>query len=301
MQISKTEFKRTDLKKIKIAYALQEMSGLPWKSRLRLFQNMDTHYDWIERQVLSPLDEGLDRSLLLALDRGVQFVCIGDDFYPSSLLEIENPPLVLSVMGSPLVLSKMHLAVVGSRNPSLQSMEWLSAHLGEFVRKKVGSIVSGGAYGIDRKAHSVCVLNGGETLNFLPSGILNPYPSIWRQEKLDFIRAGGVFVSEFLPQQQVDRKNFSRRNRLICGISQATLIVDAGARSGTLLTARLAIEQSRPIFILPGHPADPRVAGSIELMMEGAPFVRDSLDLIEYFKAECTRGRGGMISSAPCH
>lgn len=223
-----------------------------------------------------------------ARERGVSFVCLGEPDYPARFYDIDDPPLVLAYRGDlRAATARDGLAVVGGRNPGSESLEWLEVHLGDFVRRAGAPVISGGAFGIDRKAHFVAIKQQAPTICFLPSGIVAPYPAVWALEETDFLASGGVLVSEFLPNTAVARWHFVRRNRLISAIARAVFVVDAGRRSGTLLTARIALDQGRPICVLPGHPLDPRAHGSLDLLREGAPFVRHSWDLLEFFKAEC--------------
>jgi DNA processing protein len=276
-----------DLKMISMAYWIQEHSRRPWRERIQSFiRYQETGeppfgFDLSDARLLE-----LDRQIDKSLQQGVQFVYLFGDDYPESLSTIEDPPLVLSYRGNWPQSAKPALAVVGGRQPCSDSIRWLDVHLSRFIQATGATIISGGAYGIDRKAHLVSLLCQTSTLNFQPCGILRPYPQFWREEWDEFIYRGGVFVSEFLPEMPVSRHHFVRRNRLISGMASSVLIVGAGARSGTLLTAELALTQGKSLFVLPGHPMDPRFEGSLRLLSEGGTFVRDYLDLVGYFKVE---------------
>lgn len=251
----------------------------------------------MEEQTFEQVREEVER----ALEHGAAFVCLGEADYPARFYDIDDPPLVLAYRGDLRMASgRTGLAVVGGRNPSTESLEWLEIHLGDFARRERAPIISGGAYGIDRKSHFVAIKQGAPTICFLPSGIMAPYPAVWALEQAEFLANGGVLVSEFLPTASVARWHFVRRNRLISGIARAVLVVDAGRRSGTLLTAKIALEQGRPLCVLPGHPLDPRAHGSLDLLRDGAPFVRHSSDLVEFFKEECSSAENQSLWLAPC-
>lgn len=276
-----------ELKTICMAYWIQEHSRLPWRDRIRSFlryretEEPPAHFDLSDPRLLE-----LDRQIQKSHQQGVRFTHLFAPDYPEALATIEDPPLVLSYRGSWPSAARPALAVVGGRQPCADSLRWLDVHLSKFIQATGATIISGGAYGIDRKAHLVSLMSQAPTLNFQPSGILKPYPQFWREEWDEFIQRGGVFVSEFMPEMPVSRYHFVRRNRLISGMASSVLIVGAGARSGTLLTAELALNQGKPLFVLPGHPMDPRFEGSLQLLIEGGTFVRDYLDLVAYFKVE---------------
>jgi len=284
---------------IAMAYWLQDKSSLPWQQRVNLFRHgLQYDLDFLRAHMCLEELKPIEDEILFAHGQGVRFLLLTDLAFPQAIAILQDPPLVLSYKGNWPGHIQDCLSVVGSRSPCSESLEWLDVHLTQFIRKTKVPIISGGAHGIDRKAHLVSLRQKNTTLNFLPSGILNPYPRNWLFEEKEFLMNQGVFVSEFLPKVAVAKHHFVRRNRLISGIASAVLILDAGIRSGTYLTARIAAEQNVPLFILPGHPMDPRFEGSLRMISEGAAFVRDSTDLLQYFQAECSVPRTGFQNLA---
>jgi DNA processing protein len=204
----------------------------------------------------------------------------GHPDYPEAFMRREKPPLFLSQWGGPVWRSHTPLAVVGSRDPSHRALEWMDAHLVNLLRKRRDvAIVSGGARGIDQRAHLVSLRLKQPTIVFLPSGLATPYPS----EIMDWINSilsvGGAIMSHYHPHQQVRKRHFEGRNRLIAALGKVCLIVEARRRSGSMMTARLARDQDRTVCVVPAFPDDPCAAGGVDLLFDGAMPIRDADDL----------------------
>ncbi len=224
-------------------------------------------------------------------DHGAQILYPGHDDYPFTDGSLESPPRFLSYWGSPVWRHHPLLAVVGSRNPSRLAVDWLEIHLTRFAQKTSSAIVSGGACGIDQKAHLIAVRLEKPTIVFLPSGLAKPYPKDWLKWKDDVVASGGALVSINSPFQEVRKFHFERRNRLIAALSSLVFVVEARRKSGSSMTARLAREMNRTICCLPGSPLDPRCAGTVDLLFEGGFPVRDAEDLEILFSIS-TPGHG---------
>jgi len=202
----------------------------------------------------------------------------GDDDFPQLLDEIPNPPHLLYVDGDPEILHLPALAIVGSRNPSKGG----ERNAFEFARHlaTVGfTIVSGLAQGIDTAAHRGALAAGGKTIAFLGHGIDRIYPAS-NKDLAEEIAAYGALVSEFPLGTHPGREHFPQRNRLISGLSLGTLVVEAARRSGSLITARLAAEQGREVFALPGSIHNPLARGCHELIRQGGKLVETSDDIV---------------------
>ncbi len=213
-------------------------------------------------------------------ERGVSFVFPGHPYFPTNLLRIAEPPFLLSYLGEPIWNALPGLAVVGSREPALQSLQWMDLHLGACLEQRQFFIASGGARGIDQKAHGLSLLKGRPTLVFVPSGLGSLYPQNLSTFVGPVLRGGGAIVSEYKYSEPMRKHYFHARNRLISGFAECTLIVQASRKSGTLITGRQALEQSRPLFVVPSHPLDTGFQGGLDLLVEGATPVRDSADLL---------------------
>ena len=204
-------------------------------------------------------------------------VCYGLDDYPELLTQLSGAPLLLFVNGDVDALHMPSLAIVGSRNPTrggLQNALEFSKHLA-----KTGyAIVSGLAEGIDTAAHRGALKAGGRTVALLGHGIDRVYPA--RNHDLAHeIAATGALVSEYPLGAVPDKRHFPERNRLISGMSLGTLVIEAARRSGSLITARLAAEQGREVFALPGSIHNPLARGCHELIRQGAKLVETANDI----------------------
>lgn len=200
-----------------------------------------------------------------------------ENAYPLPLSALEDAPPLLSVLGDPRMLNRPAVAIVGSRNASLNGRrfaEMLGRELG-----RAGHIVTSGlARGIDTAAHIGALETG--TIAVVAGGIDIVYPPE-NQKLYDEIRERGAIVAESPYGQQPFAQSFPRRNRIISGLSAGVVVVEASQKSGSLITARNAAEQGRDVYAVPGHPLDPRAAGPNHLIREGATLVRDAADILE--------------------
>lgn len=204
---------------------------------------------------------------------------LSDALYPAQLKEIGDPPLVLFVKGSVDCLLLPQLAVVGSRNADNSGLQNTKLFCSQLVKQGL-LITSGLAAGIDSAAHQAALQAGGKTIAVMGTGINSIYPKNNRQLAKDIVQSGAV-VSEFPLNTPPKAHHFPRRNRIIAGLSLATLVVEAAERSGTLITARLAMEQNRPVMAIPGSIHNPRVKGCHALIKQGAKLVESAEDIYE--------------------
>ena len=205
-------------------------------------------------------------------------VGLGEDAYPALLAGIAGPPAQIYINGDPEVLHLPALAIVGSRNPTTggaRNAFEFARHLGEAGF----CIVSGLAQGIDAAAHRGALAAGAPTVAFLGHGIDRIYPAANRDLARE-IAARGALVSEFPLGTAPGRALFPQRNRLISGLSLGTLVVEAARRSGSLITARLAAEQGREVFAIPGSIHNPLSRGCHQLIRQGAKLVEAADDIV---------------------
>ena len=187
---------------------------------------------------------------------------------------------------SPAWLVQRSLSVVGSREPSPESLRWMEKELSDFCAQHKPLIVSGGARGIDQKAHGIALRKDCPTVVILPSGLGEIYPDSLKEWIRPIQDNGGCFLSEYDYSQRMHKHLFHHRNRLIAALGNATLLVEARRRSGTLITANQAVQLGKPVWVVPGHPQDPHFAGCLDLLSDGAVMVRDAQDLSMFFHSE---------------
>jgi len=210
---------------------------------------------------------------------GQRLVTLADPAYPQALLEMPDPPTLLYVRGRLDLLNRPALAIVGSRNATPQGIQNAERFAAAFAEAGL-TIASGLALGIDGAAHRGALAAGGDTVAFIGTGIDRIYPARNRDLALE-IGAKGTIISEYPIGTPVSAANFPRRNRLISGFSRGVLVVEAAVQSGSLITARLAAEQGREVFAIPGSIHSPQSRGCHQLIKQGAKLVETAQDVLE--------------------
>ncbi|QQG52366.1 MAG: DNA-protecting protein DprA [Candidatus Falkowbacteria bacterium] len=208
--------------------------------------------------------------------------------YPQLLKEISSPPPILFYQGNiSLINQRPQLAIVGSRKNTLYAEKVLKEFMPELIKSKI-IIVSGLALGVDGLAHRQTLINSGLTIAILGSGLKksNIYPAAHRQLAQEIIANQGLLLSEFPPDYPAKKENFPRRNRLISGLCEAVLLIEAAEKSGSLITAQLAIEQNREVLAIPGNIFTNSSSGTNKLIREGAVPILRSADILEVLKIE---------------
>lgn len=199
--------------------------------------------------------------------------------YPLQLLCIEKPPVFLSFLGEPVWKRKPTLSVVGSRRPGFEQIRWMRRHIGSFLDRNEVAVASGAAIGIDQLAHELCTDRGRQTIGFIPSGLLEIYPKNFTSKVATIVGFEGAVISEYPPQKKMQTHHFHHRNRLIAGLNKFLLVVQAGSRSGSTMTGRIALQTGVTVGVVAGAAWDPMMSGNLELIHEGALMVKDELDL----------------------
>jgi DNA processing protein len=205
---------------------------------------------------------------------------LGEAAYPALLAEIDDAPPLLFVAGEPGILDRPQLAIVGSRRASRPGMDTASA----FSRCLAAAgfvITSGLALGIDGAAHQAAMAAGGHTVGVLGTGLENLYPQRHKRLAQQMIAGGGAVVSEYPLNTPPTPGNFPRRNRIISGLSLGVLVVEAGLASGSLITARLAAEQGREVYAIPGSIHHPGAKGCHQLIRDGALLVESVVPILQ--------------------
>jgi DNA processing protein len=225
-------------------------------------------------------DQALLRTDLAWLDQpSHHLVAWGSERFPPLLKDIPSPPAALFVAGEPDVLWQPQVAVIGSRNPTAGGKDNARDFAGELARQGL-TVTSGLATGIDSIAHAAALDADGTTVAVMGTGLDQVYPASGAA-LAERIRRHGALVSEFPPGTPAKREHFPARNRLISGLSLGVLVIEAGLRSGTLITARLAGTQGREVFALPGSIHNPLAKGCHRLIRDGAKLVESVAEVIQ--------------------
>ncbi len=227
---------------------------------------------------------------------GGRLLFLGDQDYPVLLAELADAPAVLALLGDPACLAAPCVAMVGSRNASANGQR-LATAIAEELAAAGYAVVSGLARGIDTAAHEGA-LRGGLSVACIAGGIDVPYPLENAALQAQIAKTGAV-LAEAPPGTAPQARHFPRRNRIIAGVSLATLVVEAAPRSGSLITARLAGEAGREVFAVPGSPLDPRARGANGLLRDGAHLAETAQDVIDVLSAPLHRARRLLLAEPP--
>jgi DNA processing protein len=230
-------------------------------------------FDALLRRTLDWLDENLAEA-----PRSI--VTLGDPGYPPQLLQMADPPLLLYLLGRAELLASPSVAIVGSRNPTAQGKDNARAFAADLSRAGV-TIVSGLALGIDGAAHEGALQGAGNTIAVVGTGQDQVYPRRHQALAKRILAERGLIVSEYPLGMPPLPPNFPLRNRIIAGLSQGTLVVEAAVQSGSLITARLASEAGREVFAIPGSIHNPLSRGCHALLRQGAKLVESAADVLE--------------------
>lgn len=226
------------------------------------------------------MDEATAADLAWCQCAGQSLLTLSDANFPPLLHEAGDPPPLLFLKGDASLLTLPQVAIVGSRQPSLAGKADAQAFASELA--EVGLIITSGmARGIDASAHAGALRVQGKTIAVLGTGADRPYPRENSRLYAEIVARGGLIVSEFLPGSLPLAMHFPRRNRIISGLSLGVLVVEAAPESGSLITARLAAEQGRSVWALPGSRHNPQAQGCLKLIREGATAITSSQHILE--------------------
>jgi len=244
--------------------------------------------------------DGAARALAWLERPGQHLLMFDQADYPALLAELSDAPPLLFVAGDPGILEKPQLAMVGSRRASRPGMDTASA----FSRSLAGAgfvITSGLALGIDAAAHQAALDVGGQTVGVLGTGLENFYPQRNKRLAEAMIASGSAVLSEFPLDAGPTASNFPRRNRIISGLSLGVLVVEASVASGSLITARLAAEQGREVYAIPGSIHHPGARGCHQLIRDGAVLVETIEHILEALRGwqRLSPAADSPVSAAP--
>lgn len=205
-----------------------------------------------------------------------------DENYPKALLNISNPPEKLFVLGNETILDNFGIAIVGSRNCTKYGEE-VAKSIAYNLSKYNINVVSGMAKGIDSAAHIGTIMGKGKTIAVLGSGFKHIYPKENMELLKDIINSGGAVITEYEEDTLPKPENFPKRNRIISALSQGVVVVEAGKRSGSLITAEIALEEGKEVFAVPGNIISKTSKGTNELIKDGAKLVENVIDILEEY------------------
>lgn len=278
--------------------ALLETTNLTFSLSTKLFELCPNLADLFSKSVTELMQMGIkpqeaqkltrpdwyavEASLNWAEKAGNHIITIEDRCYPELLKEISNPPLLLFVQGSIDTLRSMQLAIVGSRNPTHYGLESAFIFAKELVQAGL-AITSGFATGIDAASHKGAMAGMGQTIAVMGTGLNQLYPTKHHALAGQILANNGALVSEFGLEAKGSVWRFPLRNRIISGLSLGALVVEATIRSGSLISARLASEQGREVFAIPGSIYNPLSCGCHYLINQGAKLVTTSKDITDEF------------------
>ena len=226
---------------------------------------------------------------------GARYLALGQGLYPSLLAELEDAPPLLIAKGNMNLLDRQAVAIVGARNASAAACRFargLAHDLGQHGLV----VVSGLARGIDSAAHDGAIATG--TVAVIAGGIDIFYPPE-NEERQKALCERGLVLAEMPPGTEPRARHFPYRNRIIAGMSGATVVVEAAPRSGSLITARLAAEAGREVMAVPGSPLDPRAQGCNQLIRDGATLIQNAADVVEAIRPFESRVRSAPESYTP--
>lgn len=227
----------------------------------------------IGRQVLADLAWLNDQ-------RDTYLLMLGDPDYPALLSQIAKPPPLLFARGDLTCLNLPQIAIVGSRNPSVGGVE-NAQRFAQYLAGNGFAITSGLALGVDAAAHEGALRAGGRTLAVMGTGIDKIYPARHASLAQKIVAAGGILLSEFPLGTGAQSTHFPQRNRIISGLSWGVLVVEAAVQSGSLITAKAALQQDREVFAIPGSIHNPLARGCHQLIRQGATLVETASDIVE--------------------
>ncbi len=239
-------------------------------------------------QVFGSSAEEARRILEVSYNRGIVWSHRECSDYPRLWKSLSRSPLLFSYMGRPVWNDRPALAVVGSRTPMRDTLLWMQQEFGAFLRECDVAVISGGARGIDQWAHRLAMDRRRATVCVYPSGLLNPYPPGFEATAERILAEGGALISTFGLEEGMRKDFFHIRNRWIAGLSGATFVAEANRRSGSALSARLAVEEGREVATLPVFPMSAQGLGNLQLLNDGATLIRDAIDLAALVARTCS-------------
>jgi len=241
--------------------------------------------------------KNLEEELSLIEKYKIELLSFLDEKYPESLKQIYHPPLIIYSKGASLQSSKK-IAIVGSRKADNYGKKTIKNILPELIKNNY-TIVSGGAVGIDSIAHEETIKLGGETIAIFGSGLMCPYPKSNKELFRKIVQNSGTLISSFPLKTPPSRGNFPARNRIISGLSDGCLVIQAARKSGALITTNFALDQGKQVFAVPGPIENEISQGCHKLIQQGAKLVTCANDIFEELGAQILKPERSITTERP--
>ena len=235
---------------------------------------------YAEELINSLYRTNLDKYLEYMSKNNIEIIDIYNKYYPDKLKLIYDPPVVLYVKGNKTILNNKSIAIVGCRLPTNYGKN-IANNMSYNLSISNINIISGLARGIDTCSHIGCLKAKGTTIAVVGCGLDRVYPGENKELFDDIIKSGGAIISEYIIGTKPLAKNFPKRNRIISGLSNGVLIIEAKEKSGTLITADFALEQGKEVYVVPGNITSINSFGTNELIKQGAKIVTNIQDILE--------------------
>ncbi|MCG3843468.1 DNA-protecting protein DprA [Psychrobacter sp. Ps1] len=270
---------------------------LAWQAKVEAWKQLGIHHTHLKRheqpeQTLANIDK-----IQQALIDGRYGLLFADDAdYPAQLLQIYDPPPLLFYRGNSARLHQAQIAIVGSRKPTAHAQK-ITFDMAQYLAQAGYIVTSGLAMGVDKRAHLGALAQAdpdyqGRTVGVMGTGIDVNYPNHRDQLFTQIIEQGGCIISELLPHTQPHKHTFPRRNRLVAGLSLATIVTEATIKSGSLITARLTSEQGKQVFAIPSHIDNSNAEGCHHLIREGATLIYHPQQVLEDVNGQLDYDKG---------
>ncbi|WP_394124701.1 DNA-processing protein DprA [Psychrobacter nivimaris] len=270
---------------------------LAWQAKVEAWKQLGIHHTHLKRheqpeQTLANIDK-----IQQALIDGRYGLLFADDAdYPAQLSQIYDPPPLLFYRGDSARLHQAQIAIVGSRKPTAHAQK-ITFDMAQYLAQAGYIITSGLAMGVDKRAHLGALAQAdpdyqGRTVGVMGTGIDVNYPNHRDQLFIQIVEQGGCIISELLPHTQPHKHTFPRRNRLVAGLSLATIVTEATIKSGSLITARLTSEQGKQVFAIPSHIDNSNAEGCHHLIREGATLVYHPQQVLEDVNGQLDYDKG---------
>lgn len=265
---------------------LLEIYGVPkniWNATKEELLKIEGIGEETTKQILKEeYRKGLEKYEIYMKQNNIELIHIYDKYYPEKLKTIYDKPIVLYIKGNKSILNEFSLAIIGCRDHTKYG-EIVAKNISYEISKNNIVTISGLARGIDSIAHKETLKAKGKTIAVIGSGVDNIYPEENKELAKEIIKNGGAIISEYVIGTKPQKMNFPARNRIISGMSNGVVVIEAKKKSGTMITVDFALEQGKEVFAIPGNILSQNSEGTNELIKQGAKLVTNIEDILEEF------------------